>query len=872
MNAGGTGTAIRLLILEDAATDAELALCELRREGLEVVDARRVETRADYADALASFHPDLILSDLFPSQFDGFSALELARDKLPDVPFIFLSGPIGEETAIEALKRGAIDYVLKTNIKRLGPAVTRALEEAKMRSAHRHAELRFRDLIEYAPHAIIVLDRFGRIAIANAQAEVLFGYPRDELLGMRGDALVPLSFHEWHARMSGEGDAHGDTGPGAMKFEAPASRKDGTRFPADVSLSPLQTEQGLWVSVVILDISERREQENRIARLSRIHTVLAGINNAIVRIRDRQRFLDEVCRIAMEEGQFAAVWIGMLDAATLRIKPTAWAGIDAELLQSLEVSMDESLPTGQGPTGIALRTRNGSVVHDFDADARVAPWRTALLRCGYRSACALPLMIDGRPIGSLVLYARQPNVFTEDDVRLLSTVAGDISFALDHFSKEDKLNYLAYFDPLTGLPNRTLFQDRIAQLLANETESERSRTAIVFLDIDRFRNFNESFGRVATDGLLREVGRRLQAALPEPGLLARIHADCFAFALKDVRSEADVIGLLQREIAPRLREPVDFFNRDLRITGTSGIVLYPSDGRDVDTLLRNAEAALKNAKAARLPYRFYTAAMNARAAEKLSIEHRLRRAFEEEQFVLHYQPKVDLSSGRIVGLEALIRWQEPGGELVLPERFIHILEETGLIVDVGYWVIARARRQAREWVERGVVPPRIAVNVSQLQIRQKDFVRHTLRTLGAGKAGDLELEITESLFMQEEDQDASRAKLVTLRKRGITMAIDDFGTGYSSLSYIAHLPIDTLKIDRSFVADMTTSPDHMAIVSTIISLAHALNLKVVAEGVETDEQCEMLRSLECDQIQGYLYGRTVPPEEIEQRLMTQQPA
>lgn len=864
-----TNAVIRLLMIEDAATDAEIALRQLRREGL-AVDMRRVETREDFIAELGRFKPDLILSDYSLPRFDGFSALTIAHDKAPDVPFIFLSGTIGEETAIEALKRGAIDYVLKTNMNRLGPAVRRALDEAHTRAAHRHAESRFRDLIEYAPHAMVVLNQRGEIKIVNAQVEALFGYRREELIGRTSEILIPGRFREWFDRLSYGGPGQEKEVPQTLTFETVAQHKGGKKFPAEISLSPLKTEEGLWISGVIQDTSERKAQEGRIARLSRIHTVLAGINNAIVRIRDRKRFLDEACRIAVEDGQFAGAWIGMLDLKTLRITPVAWAGVGSDFLEQLEVSMDENLPTGHGPSGMALRARNGSVIHDIETDEHVVPWRAALLARGYLSVCAMPLLIEGRPIGSLVLYARQKHVFNDDDLRLLTTVAADISFALDHFGKEEQLNYLAYFDPLTGLPNRSLFQDRIAQLVAGETDRGRDCIAVVFLDLDRFRNINESFGRVATDDLLREVARRLHGLLCDPGLLARIHADCFAFALKGVKSEADVIALLERKVAPSLAEPVASLDSDMRVTATAGIVLYPADGRDVDTLLRNAEAALKNAKNARLPYLFYTAAMNARAAEKLSIENRLRRALEQEQFVLHYQPKVDLATDKIVGLEALIRWQEPGGNLVHPEKFIHVLEETGLIVDVGYWVIDRAHRQAREWAERGLEPPRIAVNVSQLQIRQKDFVRHILRMLGVSQPGELELEITESLFMQGDDQETARAKLASLRERGITMAIDDFGTGYSSLSYIAHLPIDTLKIDRSFVADMATSPDHMAIVSTIILLAHALKLTVVAEGVETDDQCRLLKSLECDQIQGYLYGRTVPPEDIEAKLMLQQ--
>jgi len=255
-----------------------------------------------------------------------------------------------------------------------------------------------------------------------------------------------------------------------------------------------------------------------------------------------------------------------------------------------------------------------------------------------------------------------------------------------------------------------------------------------------------------------------------------------------------------------------------------------------------------------------------RTARKFSMENRLRRAFDRQQFVLHYQPKVNLASGEIVGLEALLRWQEPGVGLVLPGSFISSLEETGLIVDVGSWVIQRACEQYREWRAQGIDPPRIAVNVSQMQLRQENFVEHTLQLATADGTRGLEIEITESLFMDDTTRDTACAKLAALRQAGMTVAIDDFGTGYSSLSYIAHLPIDTLKIDRSFVSDMAVSRSHKAIVSTIISLAHSLNLTVVAEGVETPEQEQLLAAFGCDQVQGFLYTPALPPEQIAPRL------
>jgi EAL domain-containing protein (putative c-di-GMP-specific phosphodiesterase class I) len=294
--------------------------------------------------------------------------------------------------------------------------------------------------------------------------------------------------------------------------------------------------------------------------------------------------------------------------------------------------------------------------------------------------------------------------------------------------------------------------------------------------------------------------------------------------------------------------------------------VFPNDGLDSDSLLRNAEAAMKDARAAKLRYLFYTAEMNARTAEKLSLENRLHRALAEQQFVLHYQPKVDLSSGHVVGMEALIRWQEPGVGLVSPFQFIQVLEDTGLIVEVGLWVIAEAHRQCLRWQQQGLLVPRIAVNVSQLQIREKDFVARVLAIQAQHPCAQLEIEITESLFMDDPSSHLARDKLALLRDAGMTVAIDDFGTGYSSLGYLARLPIDTLKIDRSFITAMTTSSDNLAIVATIISLAHALKLQVVAEGVETLAQRDQLTQMGCDQMQGFLFSPGVPADVLARML------
>jgi EAL domain-containing protein (putative c-di-GMP-specific phosphodiesterase class I) len=342
---------------------------------------------------------------------------------------------------------------------------------------------------------------------------------------------------------------------------------------------------------------------------------------------------------------------------------------------------------------------------------------------------------------------------------------------------------------------------------------------------------------------------------------ARIGADHFAIVRPAMASAEELARRTEMRYGETFAAPFTVAGTPLRISARIGIALSPEDGADADSLLRNAEAALRKAKASGERYLFYTQEMNERVAEKLSLENKLREALERGEFVLHYQSKVDIDERRIAGLEALIRWQSPELGLVPPMKFIPLLEETGLILEVGAWALERAARDHRAWVEAGLAPPRIAVNVSPIQLRQRDFVRRLEEAIAGGVSPTaIDLELTESLIM--ENTQASIAKLAEVRRLGVGIAIDDFGTGYSSLAYLARLPVEILKIDRSFIASMAQDPAAMALVQTIISLAHSLRLKVVAEGVETEEQANMLRLLRCDQMQGYLFSRPLAGADV----------
>ena len=430
----------------------------------------------------------------------------------------------------------------------------------------------------------------------------------------------------------------------------------------------------------------------------------------------------------------------------------------------------------------------------------------------------------------------------------------------EQLQKDERLVYLAAHDPLTGLANDTLLRERLRQEIAI-ARAGGQRLALVMLDIERFKGINDTLGREAGDEVLRELARRLVAAADGEARVARVGPNHFAFLLHGAKAESDVLRAAE-SVSARCFGPVFAVGGEqLRLSARMGIALHPADGAEAELLFRNAEAAVRKAKAGDERALFYNHLMTEAVAEKLALENQLRQALENDEFVLHYQPKVDLDTRRVLGLEALIRWNSPRLGLVPPARFIPLMEETGLILEVGRWALRQAAADRRRWVDAGQAAPRIAVNVSAVQVRRPDFVATVQAALARGaRDPGIDIELTESLVM--EDVESTIAKLQALRALGVEIAIDDFGTGYSSLAYLTRLPVQTLKIDRSFVATMLDHRDGMTLVSSMVSLAHALRLKIVAEGVETEEQARTLHLLRCDQMQGYLFSRPLPFEAL----------
>ena len=613
------------------------------------------------------------------------------------------------------------------------------------------------------------------------------------------------------------------------------------------------------------DIHDLKTAEIKIGRLNRVYALLSGINALIVRTNDRNELFNEACRIAVEAGGFRMSMMCLVDQSGTKISPVASAGKDAALIAMIEGTLSNQEDAQRTMCAQTVREKSAVVANDMLADPRVL-FSKKYAEAGVRSLAVFPVIVSDKVEGVFALYANDTGFFDKEEMTLLTELVGDIAFAIDHIGKEERLDRLSYYDDLTSLANRSLFLERVGQYTRDETRGRR-KIAVLLIDLDRFKNVNDSLGRPAGDAFLKQVAEWLVQNRGDANLIARLGADHFGVVLPDVAPRRDLARLLDEMLKAFMAHSFSLHDSVLRVSATVGVALFPNDGADAETLFRNDEFALKMAKARGNRYMFYTASMTNATAGKIGLETQLREAFEQDQFVLYYQPKINFATGKVTGAEALIRWNDPRTGLVPPDRFIPSLEETGLIYDVGRWVLGTAVNDYLRWRAAGLAVGRIAVNVSPVQLRDPDFIAELERTISvdAHAAAGLELEITEGVIMKDISQ--SIASLRAIHAMGLTVAIDDFGTGFSSLSYLAKLPVDTLKIDRSFIIDMTQSSEGLALVSTIITLAHGLKLNVVAEGVETEEQSRLLRLLACDEMQGFFFSKPMPAKIFESKCL-----
>lgn len=671
--------------------------------------------------------------------------------------------------------------------------------------------LREKLVLSSAPDGVLWVDQQGAILMVNPAMETLTGYSAAGLVGQNVDIFLPAHLRARHAQaMRGFFAAPHPRAMGSTEMKL--LRRDGRMLPVDISLGNWEDEGSRHAIAYIRDLTERklaneeiRESTQRLAlhfQLTPLAVIEWDINFHVV---DWNPAAERIFGYSKAEamGRHA---MELLPENAQPDAVLAWA--------SLLSGSDGARNTNENCT------KDGRIIY--------CDWYNTQL-----------IDSDGRVIG-------------------VASLAQD---ATEQKIASERLGYLAYFDDLTGLPNRALFKDRLAQAVL-EADRNTHQVGVMILDIDHFKDVNDTLGHEAGNLLLQAAAMRLQGCFRSMDTVARFAADEFAVMLAQVAHVDDVTRVAQHVI-DRFKEPIDILGSELFVTFSMGITLYPADDADVDTMLRNASSALYSAKAVGSnSYQFYSAAMTERAARNLALQTGLRRALEKRELLLHYQPQIECASGRIIGVEALARWQHPDKGMVSPAQFIPVAEETGLIVPIGEWVLRTACRQAKAWQEQGIPPMRMAVNLSARQFKDPRFARRVLEILDETglDARYLELEITESTLM--DGLDSVNAMLQNFKRAGILISLDDFGTGYSSLSYLKRFPIDKLKIDQSFVRDVLTDPDDASLIRAVIAMARALRLTVIAEGVETQGQCDFLRALGCDELQGYHIARPMPAEQV----------
>lgn len=677
-----------------------------------------------------------------------------------------------------------------------------------------HTRGQVQAVVENAADGIITIDVKGNIEGFNPAASAMFGYAPDEAAGLNIGLLLPDPDRSRH-----DGDIQHylcTNLPHAAREgrEMEALRKDGTRFPVELAVSAMAVDGERKFIVLLRDITERRRAEKALQQsrstLNRAQTV-AHIGS---------------WSISFENG-------------------------------AIELSDENYRIFGIAPGTQIVYEDFLCIVHPDDRERVDRAWQAALK--------GAPFDIDHRiVIGEEFIWVNERAELEFDADGKPSRGVGTTQDITERKLAEARINHLAFYDALTGLPNRALCQDRLQQAISAAAR-HGGELAAIFIDLDMFKQINDSLGHAAGDRLLQETARRLQACMRGSDTVARLGSDEFV-VIMDGAMEGGINMLAQRLLGA-LREPFTIDGRVLHITGSLGMALYPRDGGNAHALLCNADVAMSRAKEqGRDNARFYTEEMNRKAQERFALEEDLRRALAQDEFVLHYQPRVDLHSGEITGLEALARWQHPEKGLVAPDIFIPVAEETGLILPLGEWVLREACTQAKAWEKAMGKPVSVAVNLSARQFRQVNLIERVFAILNETGLSPacLELEITESMVMNQAEEVV--ATLTRLHGLGVRLAIDDFGTGYSSLNYLKRFPVHVLKIDKSFVDGVPSDPGDTTIVTTIISMAHDMKLKVVAEGVESEAQLAFLRARGCDEMQGYFFSRPLPAREAESLL------
>ncbi|MCU7929946.1 MAG: EAL domain-containing protein [Candidatus Thiodiazotropha sp. (ex Codakia rugifera)] len=805
---------LRVLVIEDSEREHKLLCRTLLRGGLDV-SPLRIDTLEAMKEALKSHNWDLILSETDIPRFSPHESLKLLQDRQLDIPFILISDHIGEEKVVSLLKAGANDFVHFNNLPRLVPAIERELKEAAVRReaektkvALRRSENRYRQLVDDSPTPILLLQEDKIVFLNEAAKQTLAVSIQKPLINKQAHIL----FHDASPQLL-EAQIKSLRNHNSQPYEAAFRRADGIIIQVEVFVSPVEHEGAPATQLVFTDVTQRKESDAKLQQAVQIieHTMEG------VLITDSNGVIDSVNPAFTEITGYSEQEI-----ITQHPKILISGRHPPEFFEELWNSVRN---TGSWRGEIWNQRKNGEVY---------PVWMT------------ISCVRDEQ--GSVMHYV---------------AVFSDITSIKQ---TQSQLEHLAHHDSLTNLPNRLLFEDRLEHAIA-QAKRQKRQLAVLFLDLDRFKNINDSLGHAMGDELLKEVAARLQKILRDDDTAARLGGDEFTVLVENIDDPSQA-AVVAAKIQEKFKAPFKIAGRELHVTTSIGISIYPEDGKDVADLTKNADAAMYQAKEqGRNNYRYYTSELTRTAFERLLLETELRSALRQDQLLLYYQPQISLNNGEMTGAEAVLRWHHPRLGIIPPARFIPLAEESGLIHEIGNWVLREACAQTRYLNKQGLFQGRMAINLSVRQIMQTDLILRFEQIIADSGCPPtmLQLEVTEGIFMGQMQH--SVPVLDVFKKLGVSIAIDDFGTGYSSLSYLKQLPIDKLKIDRSFIRDMPHDSDAVAITQAIVSLGKNLGLRITAEGIETMAQQSLLQKMGCQEGQGYLYSPPVPAETFEEMLL-----
>ena len=742
-------------------------------------------------------------------------------------------------------------------------------ERKQAEQALQSSKERFKTMFVQAPLGIALIDSHsGRIWEVNTRFAAIAGRSMEEMTNIDWMQIT----HPDDVQADLENMALLNTGRiNGFQMEKRYLHPDGTAVWIDMTISPLQVEDKAHPLnlCMIQDITLRKVAEAKIKYLSRVQAVLSGINALILRVKDRDELFSEACRIVVDNGDFRMSLVVIVNPSTKKIVTIASSGKDEELLTMIKGQLTSIGDLSITMVGQVIGGKKPIVSNDSLNDPRLL-FSMKYAEAGVRSMVILPLIVSDEVVGTISLYASEIEFFHEEEMTLLTELAGNIAFAIDHLDKQERLNYLAFYDPLTRLPNRRLLMDRLQHAMVSSVRTRR-QGALLLIDLDNFKTLNDTLGHQVGDQLLQHIAQRLEACVREGDTVARLGGDEFVVILENLSEDtfeaAAQTEYLGERILAALKQPLQFATHEQQSTASIGATLFDDKHHASNELLKQADIAMYQAKkAGRNALRFFDPQMQSSINARAMLESELRKALQQQQFQLHYQIQVD-SAYHPIGAEVLIRWKHPERGMVSPMEFIPVAEETGLILPIGQWVLDTACAQIKEWQQHPLIPElSLAVNVSARQFRQPDFVAQVEASLEHHGIMPklLKLELTESMLLEDIEQII--VTMNALKAIGVQFSLDDFGTGYSSLQYLKRLPLDQIKIDQSFVRDIVTDSSDIAIVRTIIAMAQGLSISVIAEGVETEEQRQCLLNMGCKHFQGYLFNKPVPIEQFEAQI------